>query len=777
MISEASFLRALQSVGRKPNKGQNAAVSAAKDEALFVVAGPGTGKTACLTMRMLKLIFVDGVPPNGILATTFTKKAAEELRSRLLSWGYGVLEHLQTKESLSKMQRLWLDRVDINQVRTGTIDSICEDLLQEFRDPGTDPPILADQFVSETLLLRAGMFGGARYKDDDLDEFLCNTRGTGRFGWNLGAKTGLVRSMWDRRHHDQIDWAAFTKSGWSKESKAALKHLGAAHADYAKELQDRLMVDFAQLEQSVLDRLNVGGMREFTDQLEVLMVDEYQDSNLLQERLYFALAKRCGGALTVVGDDDQSLYRFRGATVDLYSNFEARYAKVFKKVPKKIFLNENYRSTSTIIDFVNSYATFDAGYQAVRVKGKPSLVNPKSSGSDFPILGMFRSSLSELAASLANFIHDVTRGGGRRIGNKVLRIDVTNGGDVGDCALLCSSPQEYGYAAAGNPPKERLPLLLKRELSSKKRRIEIFNPRGQDFADIPIVRRLGGLLLICLDLGRDAEDKFATALGQRVRNEFQGWVTEATNWLKTAPKELRDYVDHWSNRNPGRSGLRWPTNVSCIDLLYALVHWMPELHDDPEGQVYLEVFTRQLGAAEQVSQFKANVVTKPANPDLSKTSVGHLLLYFLAPIAAGTAQVDEELVESFPRERLSVLSIHQSKGLEFPLVIVDVGSDFNSDHRANAFKRFPHSPNMPQNLEDLMRPHSPLSVLKRDGLDRAFDDLMRQFFVAFSRPQDALLLVGLDGSHPQKGHVRNVATGWDRTEVNRWQKKLPFVEI
>lgn len=76
-----------------------------------------------------------------------------------------------------------------------------------------------------------------------------------------------------------------------------------------------------------------------------------------------------------------------------------------------------------------------------------------------------------------------------------------------------------------------------------------------------------------------------------------------------------------------------------------------------------------------------------------------------------------------------------------------------------------------------MRPHSPLSVLKRDGLDRAFDDLMRQFFVAFSRPQDALLLVGLDGSHPQKGHVRNVATGWDRTGVNRWQKKLPFVEI
>ena len=777
MIAVPAFQRAIASVGRKPNTGQAKAISAAKDEPLFVVAGPGTGKTACLTMRMLKLIFVDGVPPTGILATTFTKKAAEELRSRLLSWGYGVQEHLQTKESLSKMQRLWLERVDINQVRTGTIDSICEELLQEFRDPGTDPPILADQFVSETLLLRAGMFGGGRYKDDDLDQFLCDARGTGRFGWHLGAKTGLVRTMWDRRHHDQLNWAAFSKGGSTKEEKAARVHLEAAHTDYDAELKKRLMVDFAQLEQSVLDRLNAGGMKEFTDQLEVLMVDEYQDSNLLQERLYFALAKRCGGALTVVGDDDQSLYRFRGATVDLYSNFEARYGKVFKKNPQKIFLNENYRSTTTIINFVNDYAALDAGYQAVRVKGKPALVNPKVSGPELPILGMFRPTMDELAADLADFIHDVTRGGGRRIAGQTLKINKGKGGDVGDCALLCSSPKEHGYAAMGKPPKERLPLCLKEALAAKKPAIEAFNPRGQDFSSIPIVRKLGGLLVKCLDPDGDGEDKVQKGLGQDTRQMLQAWYSEIEIWLKSSPKGLRDYVDCWSKRNPGRSGYRWPKSVSCIDLIYGLVHWLPELHDDPEGQVYLEVFTRQLGAAEQVSNFKARVVTDPANKDLSLASVGHLLLYFLAPIASGTAKVDEELIESFPRDRLSVLSIHQSKGLEFPLVIVDVGSDFKKEHHAHAFKRFPHSPNMPHNLEDLMRPHSPLSVLKRGGVDRAFDDLIRQYFVAFSRSQDVLLLVGLDGSHPQRGGVKNVATGWDRNEVNRWQKKLPFLEI
>ena len=83
---------------------------------------------------------------------------------------------------------------------------------------------------------------------------------------------------------------------------------------------------------------------------------------------------------------------------------------------------------------------------------------------------------------------------------------------------------------------------------------------------------------------------------------------------------------------------------------------------------------------------------------------------------------------------------------------------------------------MPHNLEDLMRAHSPLSIPRRSGTDRAFDDLYRQYFVAFSRPQDALLLVGLSGSHPNGG-IRNVATGWDRNEVNHWKNVLPFVEI
>ncbi len=774
MITFDLFIQAMKTaIGREPNAGQRKAVEAAKTAALFVVAGPGTGKTATMTMRMLKLVFVDGLEPRSILATTFTNKAAEELRSRLLSWGYAVQEQLK-KESVSKMDKLWLERIDVNQIRTGTIDSICEEVLRDHRDPGTDPPILADQFVSETLLLRAGLFQSQRFRDDDLRGFLLDTKGGTGFGFHVGAMNNLVRTIWDRRHHDQLKWSKFANAGTTPRDTNALGLLDAALTDYAKELSDRLMVDFAQLEQTVLSRLQGGGLLDFTNDLKVILVDEYQDTNLLQECLYFELAKRCDGAICVVGDDDQSLYRFRGATVDLFRDFETRYQGEVGKKPKKIFLNENYRSSKAIIDFVNAYATFDAGYQTARVAGKPPLINPAPNPKDIPILGMFRDNMDDLARDLAKFIHDVTKGSGFKVAGHTIKVS-TKGGDVGDLALLCSSPQEYG---GGNNPQPRLPKRLRDELLALSPQIETFNPRGQEFAEIEAVQRLGGLLLECLDPGAVIQ-QVTSGLSDSIKATFDVWRAEAIDWVTNKPKlkPLENFASNWGDRDPGRPGYSWPFNTPCLDLLYAIMHWMPELHDDPEGQVYLEVFTRQLGAAEQVSNFKARVVTDPSKQDLSDKSVGHLLLYFLAPIAAGSAKVDEELIESFPRDRLNILSIHQSKGLEFPLTIVDVGSDFKTNHSGHRFKRHPKEPGPTQNLEDLMRPHSPLKALSRNGIDRAFDDLFRQFFVAFSRPQDVLLVVGNSATCPG-GKAINVATGCDRNGVHHWVgANQPYMDI
>lgn len=774
MITSEQLYAAVKTFRAAPDEHQRRAIEQGPEEALFIVAGPGSGKTTCLALRILKLVLVDDVPPRGIVATTFTKKAAQELRSRVLGWGFSVIDALRRNKGIESAVKKWLDDIDINQVWTGTLDSLCEELLRDYRAPGTQPPVLADEFVSKTLLLRAGLFADHRLDDPDLQGLLLGLHdATGsRFGFHVGAKVGLLQSLWDRQYQDQIDWSAFSSSGTGADATGR-KVLTAALEGYQVTLAQKGMVDFALLENEVLQRLRRGQLADFTQDLKVLLVDEYQDTNLLQEQIYFALAKGCSGALAVVGDDDQSLYRFRGATVDLFSEFPARYRDQFRRNPQTIYLSTNYRSTSALVNFVDNFARLDAGYQTVRASGKPRLSPRPKAEEGRPVLGMFRDTREVLAKDLADFIHKVFRGGGfsmRGISSIVVNPD---GGDIGDCTLLCSSPAEM---SSGNEP--RLPRLLKDELGSRKPKIEVFNPRGEDVTAIPIIRIFGGLIAECLDPG-GAVQVNVPGLSRDAAAVLDAWRGEAIDYVTNGhgPKGLLRYAEGWVNRDPARRGLVWPRSVAVIELIYGLLHYFPELHDDPEGQIYLEVFTRQLGACEQVGSFKARVLHDPGNKDLSDASVRELLRDFLGPIASDTVTVDEELIEAFPRDRLSVLSIHQSKGLEFPITIVDVGSDFKTNHRANAFKRFPSTGGPPHRMEDLLRRFSPLGASARGQVDRAFDDLIRQYFVAFSRPQDVLLLVGLRPTFPG-GRVPNVATGWDRGGVPRWSAdKPPFVEI
>lgn len=773
MIELADLYRAVKAFrGHEPDGEQKKAIEKPADCGLMIVAGPGSGKTTVLTLRILKLVLVDGVPPPGIVATTFTKKAAQELRSRVLGWGFQILDRLQSNKLISRAAKAQLAGLDINQVWTGTIDSLCEQLLRDHRAPGTQPPVLADEFVARTLLLRDGMFAGRRHDDADLDALLFALYG-GSYGYHLGQKLNLVQSLWGRFFNDLVDWEHFLSHS-PEDQLRGRQVLSDLLANYHRSLQERGMVDFALLEFEVLQRLRNNKLDDFRQGLRVVLVDEYQDTNLLQEQIYFELAKACNGALCVVGDDDQSLYRFRGATVDLFRDFEARYKKPYGKLPDKEFLTNNYRSTKSIINFVNAYARLDTGYQSVRIKGKPKLAYPDFSEDGIPVLGMFRRTVGELASDLSDLIHDVFRGCGYAVPGHGRIHRNPEGGDVGDCALLCSSPAEYTGAG-----KERLPLLLRQALEIKSDPIMVFNPRGEDLSSVPLIQNFGGILLKAIDPDLMVLNAGISGIPQDVADVLRTWVDSANHLIDVVevPKGLTDYIEGWADRNPGRAGYEWPRSISIIQLIYGVVHYFPSLHETAEGQVYLEVFTRQLAASEQTGKFKGRLAHNREDPGLGVASVKELLRDFLAPIASGTASVDEELIEAFPRDQLSVLSIHQSKGLEFPLTIVDVGSDFKGNYPAQRFKRFPEDGGPPHRMEDMLRHHSSLGPERRGQRDRAFDDLYRQFFVAFSRPQNVLLLVGVDPTLPG-GRVSNVATGWDRSDVCHWAgKNMPFFRI
>lgn len=769
MIKRTIFDYQLSQIQHPPNRQQLTAIDPGPGAALFIVAGPGSGKTSLLVTRILKLIFVDGVVPRSILATTFTKKAAAELRSRILGRGYHLLENLQKDPQINSIEKDWLSNIDINQVITGTIDSICEQILRDYRQPGVLPPLLADEFICNTLMLREGLLNNNRFRNQALDDLIANIQGS-RWNLNVGSKTTFLTEIWNRRYNDQVNWPDFILHG-QQHIGQAITIIDEALTDYSAALINRGMVDFTLLEQAVLSKLEAGELEDFTENIRLIMVDEYQDTNLMQESIYFELAKRCDGALTVVGDDDQSLYRFRGATIQLFSQYSDRYNDVFGGRPMLTFLSTNYRSTQTIVELSNQYAILDNDYQAVRVSNKPVLTSDPNAEIGLPILGMFRDDLTTLTVDLAEFIYHVFRGNGFRLPQGETIVRNPDGGDLGDCALLCSSPLEIKND--GNP---RLPGTLRDTLLLMDPPINVFNPRGQDLAEINIVQIFGGLILECLDEGGVIQNRIS-GLSNDIARVLNAWRAIAIDYANepSCPHGLVDYATGWINRDPNKKGRDWPKYAPFLKLIYDLVHWFPQLHDDPEGQLYLEMFTRQISSTETIGSFKGRVIYDPTNQALAEKSIVEIYRNVIFPITSGAVKINEELVESFPRDRLNILSIHQAKGLEFPMVIVDVGSDFKSNHHAHAFKRFPRSGGKTHQLEDLMRPFSPLGAERRSQLDRAFDDLFRQYFVAYSRPQKVLLLVGLSEAKPG-GAINNVATGKDRLANNSWPS-LPYIEI
>jgi DNA helicase II / ATP-dependent DNA helicase PcrA len=272
-----------------------------KDGPLLVFAGAGSGKTRVITHRIANLIYTHQVPPSQILAVTFTNKAADEMKERL--------RHLLG--------------MDIRGLWVGTFHAICARILRESGRAIDIPPNFLVYDESDQLdLIRQVL------TELDLDEKQFNPR--------------AIRNAISRAKERLImpDEYAAQASDYFERIVAQV------YPRYQKALQAANALDF--------DDLLLATIRLFTEQPRVLeryrqqfryiLVDEYQDVNYAQYVLLRLLADAHRN-LCVVGDDDQSIYRFRGAEPELILRFERDFpdAKVVK-------LERNYRSTQPILD-------------------------------------------------------------------------------------------------------------------------------------------------------------------------------------------------------------------------------------------------------------------------------------------------------------------------------------------------------------------------------------------------------------------------------------------
>ena len=160
-------------------------------------------------------------------------------------------------------------------------------------------------------------------------------------------------------------------------------------------------------------RITDGLLSDWLDPVRVLLVDEYQDTNALQESIYQTMASHAlgrGGWAALVGDDDQSLFRFRAATVELFVEAPTRFCNAVPGMQfDRLSLNVNRRSSWPIIEFANQYMDIDDSYQAARVPDKPHLAGSTvrdtwSISDNIPVLGLFRPSVDELAHDLTDLM-------------------------------------------------------------------------------------------------------------------------------------------------------------------------------------------------------------------------------------------------------------------------------------------------------------------------------------------------------------------------------------
>ena len=781
MLTAQEFTDAAQRIlKRNLNPEQKTCVEHSPQPALMIVAGPGSGKTTVLVLRALRHVFVDECMPEEVLITTFTRKAATEIRSRLLDWGIELREAFSAEAKKAKDARrlTFLDSVDVNRFVTGTLDSLCEDWLSSTRNVDEVPPVLVDGFAARQMFTRQ-VFRSMYYEHETtLKEYLASFEDDGEEPESLGDTVKAVLGITDRLVYDRVPYPSYR--GIGGKFKVARNIVADAAVSFDGYLKDESTLDFARLERTFLESMQKGSMADSVRRIKAVLVDEYQDTNALQEAIYFELVKRLDPSFTVVGDDDQSLYRFRGSTVELFRDFSKRFrAETGRAAPQVSYLFRNYRSTPEIVDYFNSYITNDPNYKKARVTPPKPAVKAERASLAIPVLGMFREDAATLAADLSEFLVDVFRNGGREVplpgGKKMLLQGEDKGGDVGDAAFLGHTVSEVSKFRGQISP--RFPLLLRQACAAKG--VLCFNPRGRALTDIESVQILLGLILECLDgssrthpEGEITPDVRTT---RAAKDQFNIWRRAASQFMATSPKPtkphgLRDFVSAWQKRTPLKRGEQWPNDWPILELCFTLITWLPQFQDDPEHQVYLEAITRAMTQAASFSPYRTQILNSMKN-DAWKRSRAMLILDVLAPIAENVVEVDEEIMPSVPRDRLNVMTIHQAKGLEFPLVIVDVASGFSRNHPKNRFRRFPETASKVHKLERELAPCSPIGALRvaHADIDRAFEDLIRLYYVAYSRAQDAMLFVGVDPCLRYTTTIRHVATWWRQDGSWAWQ--------
>ena len=628
------------------------------DGPLLVIAGPGSGKTSTLVLRALNLLLRKNACAKEVVLCTFTEKAAFEIRDRLAAaarkLGY---------------------RGDLSELTVSTIHGFCNRLLTRHRHR-TDLGHNYDTLDELTQILFIFEHFDEIIGPPENDRFLVRWR------------TRWTAMQGARKYFDKITEEAVDPRRLGASNDAFLRALGHAYQRYEDALRTANRVDFAHLQRRVYDLLADPTTAPLVNRnVRYVLIDEYQDTNYVQEQIFLKLTEGTRN-LCVVGDEDQSLYRFRGATVRNILEFPRR-------VPgcTTVKLTTNYRSHRSIVE---RYDRWMASADWSNPKGaafrydKTIRADTERPHADYPaVLSIWGRNVHDEAARFADFVAFLKR-------HAVIA-------DYSQVVLLLHSVREEHSG----------PYLAALEAEG----IPTFCPRARAFFEIPEIRNLVACYAVLFGWHGDG------------RGEVAGAVARLAQYIDDT---LVDLGRRLGSSHPLTTVLReWTADIAALqeddsldlrpaDYFYRMLALEPfrsAIRNENTAR-NLAIFSRLLNVFQTYYHYP--VITY-RNREFLRF---HFFNSFLRLLYEGGINEFEDPDRPFPKGCVQVMTIHQAKGLEFPVVVVgSLATQISSPKRVDRdLAPFCHRP-----------PFEP------EGRQTLFDR-MRLHYVACSRPQNLLVL-------------------------------------
>jgi len=759
----------------QPNDEQREAILYT-DGPLYLPAGPGSGKTHVLLWRTLNLIVFHGIKPEEIFLSTFTEKAAFQLREGLRA----LLGAITIKTNV---------HFDISNMYVGTVHSLCRRIVTDRRfSPERRrrrAPLLMDEIDQYLYLykrVRWDNLTGCIELGDDPNECI-NKYFTGKGSKSKHNAVTNCIALINRLSEEHIKSETAIRATRDPD----LKNLLSLYKEYLKSLEEPPPVGTVDL--SLIQQKAVDVLRNFSDAGKIfkhVIIDEYQDTNPIQEELFFELARGYKN-ICVVGDDDQGLYRFRGATVENFVQFPERCERELGQKPHQIRLVKNYRSRRKIVSFYNDFIkSWDWTKKGDR-KGKSvwridKEIEAMSEDEGPSVIVSTPGDRESVCTEIAGLIQKLLDAGTVTDPNQIAFLfpslkSVTVQSmklALEDQGIKVYAPRagrflEVPEAEAmfsvmvqilGKPPRGAFPgadyndfhdwldrvdtlgkqlvkadVQLKQYVTDRKQEIksaltdyslslDFVREKKWDLQSEYKIETMKRALVGVSDLSERARRSLSSSYFDRIVRQR---VQDYRNGLSDKPPFTLNYVIRRA------TAMDW----SLLDLFYRVCGFQPfksmfDLAENgqDEGPIanlglisqYLERFIEQY-----TPMITADILTDARLQNLFFGS------YLFALFRRGESEY-EDVEDPFPKGRIPFITIHQAKGLEFPIVVLG-----NAIWRDHGIRR----------IEEIMKP-----LVTREGepLDRmdGFDS-MRMFYVALSRARDLLVIADYRGrGYPHK---------------------------